>query len=115
MAIEKTVHLYEVLFRIAASGAIAAHRKDLERVADPATGEVYAERETDPVPIAGAEVAAVLGEVLSAMTAERDAKAAALAAAEAEREGLRRQLAAVTAERDALREAARPPAAAPAA
>ena len=92
MAIEKTQHLYELLFRFNLDGTVAGHRKDLERVADTETGQVYSARETDPLPIAGAEIEAVIGPALAATAADLQAKTKALFEMTLERDSLRRQL-----------------------
>lgn len=62
MAIEKVNIPYEILLRLDAGPVIrAAHRKDLQRVTDTETGEVFSERELDPVAVQGDDLETLLG------------------------------------------------------
>lgn len=70
MTINRYVYPYEILFRLLQSGEVqGCHRRDIEIVKDDDTGEVYSTRETDPVPIAGSDMEAVLGTVNTALVA----------------------------------------------
>lgn len=70
MSINRYVYPYEILFRLLQSGEVqGCHRRDIEIVKDDETGEVYSTRETDPVPIAGSDMDAVLGTVNTALVA----------------------------------------------
>lgn len=52
MSVEKITVPYEILFRFDASGVVVgAHEKQIEITRDTETGEVYAQRETEPVDI----------------------------------------------------------------
>lgn len=79
MGISKTTHLYEVLLRFGPDGLVAAHQKNLERVADDETGQVYFESETLPVAITARQAqeaigkeSAMLTNQIAALAAERD-------------------------------------------
>jgi hypothetical protein len=71
MSVEKITAPYEILFRFDASGVVVgAHEKQIEITRDTETGEVYAQRELDPVDITGKEyLKAALGKTCVALSA----------------------------------------------
>lgn len=86
MSINRYVYPYEILFRLLQSGEVqGCHRRDIEIVKDDGTGEIFSTRETDPVPISGADMEAVLGTINTALVAS-------LAAAQAEAASFQNEL-----------------------
>lgn len=68
MTINRYTYPYEILFRLTRNGTVqGCHRRDIEIVKDDDTGEVYSTRESDPVPISGTDMEAVLGTVNTAL------------------------------------------------
>lgn len=69
MTIEKKIIPYEILFRLTQAGEVqGCHLRNLEIVADSQSGEVYAVKELDPEPVAGAAMDSVLGVINTALT-----------------------------------------------
>lgn len=75
MSIQEKSELYEVLFRIYGGVITGAHRKNLNTISNTESGTVYPSIETDPIPITGEDLPAVLGEltaILAVSNAEKD-------------------------------------------
>jgi len=115
MSVEKITVPYEILFRFDASGVVVgAHEKQIEITRDTETGEVYAQRETEPVDITEKDyLKAALGKTCVALNltlaqkkAEREAeKEARLAERAAEQQARQEANQAAHIERQALRKA----------
>lgn len=70
MTIEKRTTPYEILYRLNEDGTVAgAHMRSLEKVVDTDTGEVYSEKELNPVAIEGPDMEAVMGVINVAQAA----------------------------------------------
>lgn len=70
MSIQEINLPYEILYRLNEDGTVAGcHRRDLQIVKNMETGQVYSAKESDPMPIEGAEMDAVLGVITAAQQA----------------------------------------------
>lgn len=92
MAYSERTRLYEVLVRYHPDGTVAAHQRDIQEVLNGT--DVVAATEGPAVSLVVADVAAVVGSVLPALSAERDALTEQVTALTAERDALVEQLSA---------------------
>lgn len=110
MAIDQRERLYEVLLRYSpgAGGGLTvnAHQIRLIEIVDTDTGEVITTKEGLATPLAIAEVAAVVGEAVPSLLAERAALRAEVAQVTADRAAERAALNDALVERTGQRDAA---------
>jgi|SRR6187431_680787 len=95
---------YEILFRLNQAGqVVGCHRRDLKVIVD---GADSFEKELDPVPIEGAEMDKVLGQINTALAGTVAARDVQIAALEDEKTKMRNELdefrEKITAEHEAL-------------
>lgn len=99
MSLQRNVKPYEILFRLTPSGAIAGcHKRELESIIDTTTGELFASKELDPVPITGDYINAIIGTINAALVLTLQERDTALQEVKIEKEVLQQQLDTVHAE-----------------